>query len=321
LVSFVQTTKALKTGILTLWLVLWGIAIKAQQAYQPDFRETYPDTVQPKRLRVVAGTGVGVYTLGVGYLSAVWYKDVPRVPFHFFEDASEYLDMDKLSHGYACYHISQKSYDALHWAGMKRTKAIWWSGAFGFLLWAPIEVLDGIHDSYGFSRSDLLANAAGSLLFASQQAIFDQQVVKMKFSFFPTQYKRYEPQYQRLGRVTFFGHLYDYNAHTYWLSANIHQLTGGRTRLPRWLSVAVGMSANGMVDAFSNPTIGIDGRPLPQFERYRQWLLSIDVDFTKIRTRSRFWKKVFNEINILKIPAPALEYNRVGGFRVRPLYF
>lgn len=314
-------TKALNIRLLAAGLVCWATGALAQKAYVPDFRYTFPDSVQPKRLRTVIATELGVYAAGVTYLGAVWYKGIPRVPFHFFEDAGEYLDMDKLSHAYACYHISQKSYDALRWAGIKRSKAIWWSGAFGFALWAPIEIFDGIHDSYGFSRSDLLANAAGSLLFASQQALFDQQVVKMKFSFFPTQYKRYEAQYQRLGRVTFFGHLYDYNAHTYWLSANLHQLSGGRTRLPRWLSIAVGISANGMVDAFENPSFGIDGKPLPHFERYRQWLLSIDVDFTKIKTKSRFWKKVFNEINILKIPAPAFEYNRVEGFRVRPLYF
>jgi hypothetical protein len=83
----------------------------------------------------------------------------------------------------------------------------------------------------------------------------------------------------------------------------------------------MGMSAKGMVGAFVNPTVGINGQALPQFERYRQYLFSIDVDLTKIKTRNRFLKKVFNELNILKIPAPTLEYNQLNGWKFRPLYW
>jgi hypothetical protein len=60
---------------------------------------------------------------------------------------------------------------------------------------------------------------------------------------------------------------------------------------------------------------------MPQFDRYKQILLSVDVDLTKIKTRRQGLKKVFNALNMLKIPAPTLEWNRVDGLKFHPIYF
>lgn len=303
-----------------LLLVFFSISFGnyAQQADYVKFSEEFPDTLNRKRAWLVAGSQVGSWVVGVSFLGAVWYKDTRRVPFHFFNDSGEYLDMDKLSHAYACYHIAAKGYHAYRWAGLSNSKAIWYGGLGAFMLWLPIEVFDGLHDSYGFSKGDALANGAGSALFMIQQAVLKEQFIKMKFSFYPTNYKQFTPKYQQLGRITFYGHLYDYNAQTFWLSANLSRIFH---KAPSWLNISMGMSAKGMVDAFSNPTVGINGQALPQFERYRQYLFSIDIDLTKIKTRSRFLKKVFNELNILKIPAPTLEYNQLNGWKFRPLYW
>ena len=43
------------------------------------------------------------------------------------------------------------------------------------------------------------------------------------------------------------------------------------------------------------------------FNRYRQAYLSLDVDFTRIKTKSKILKSVFTCINVLKIPFPNLE--------------
>jgi hypothetical protein len=53
---------------------------------------------------------------------------------------------------------------------------------------------------------------------------------------------------------------------------------------------------------------------------YRQYYLSLDLDFTAIPTRSRFLKTLFKVINIIKVPSPTLELSRKG-VKAHALYF
>ena len=47
----------------------------------------------------------------------------------------------------------------------------------------------------------------------------------------------------------------------------------------------------------------------------------ISVDLTKIKTKSHFLRTIFHAVNVLKIPAPALEFNSLGKMKFRPIYF
>jgi hypothetical protein len=135
----------------------------------------------------------------------------------------------------------------------------------------------------------------------------------LKFSYMPSDYAQYRGDL--LGENWMQRIIKDYNGQTYWLSGNIHSFIRKDTWFPRWLNVAVGYGANGMLGANSNP----DG--LPYFERYRQYYLSLDVDLTKIRTNSKFLKGVFTLFGFLKIPSPTLEYNSKDHFRFHLIYF
>ena len=85
-----------------------------------------------------------------------------------------------------------------------------------------------------------------------------------------------------------------------------------QTHFPKWLNVAFGYGAEGMTGAVSNPPyIDADGKPIV-FERYRQFYLSLDVDLTRIKTKSKLLKTVFNTIGFIKIPAPSIEFNKFG---------
>jgi len=57
-----------------------------------------------------------------------------------------------------------------------------YGGMLGFMLQAPIEILDGMYEGWGFSWGDMAANAAGSGLVIGQELLFNEQVVKYKFS-------------------------------------------------------------------------------------------------------------------------------------------
>ena len=257
------------------------------------------------------------YLAGLASLQYIWYKDHEVVPFHFYNDNAGWLQLDKAGHGFSAYYQSMMGYEALRWCGVSKKKALIFGGSLGFLLQTPIEVFDGIYEGYGFSSGDIVANTLGSVLFVVQQVLWDDQIVRMKFSYAPSDYPQYLAYF--LGETPLQRFFMDYNGHTYWLSANLKKITG-IDKLPNWLNMALGYSGNGMLKEFQNPVF-FRGKPIPFVERYRQYLFSLDIDISKIPTRHRGLKTIFNWINMVKIPFPAVEINRVEGLKIRPVYF
>jgi hypothetical protein len=75
-----------------------------------------------------------------------------------------------------------------------------------------------------------------------------------------------------------------------------------------------------MLGAESNPP-EYNGEPLPDFDRYSQWFLSLDIDLTKIRTRSETARLLLNLIGYIKIPFPAVEFNRIDKVKWHWMYY
>lgn len=274
------------------------------------------DSTSKPRLNTVISSGVGAYAGGISYLSFVWYKDHKRVPFHYYNDSKGYLQMDKFGHAYAAYWESLAAYNALRWAGLTKKKALLWGGPVGFLFQLPIEIFDGLYEGWGFSWWDVGANTFGSALFTAQQAIFDEQVVIMKFSYSPSGYPKY---HHILGETPLESFFLDYNGHTHWLSANIRKITGFE-RVPSWLNLALGYSANGMIKEFENPT-WYQSKPFPHLERYRQFLFSLDIDLSRIPAKRPWVRAILKTLNVIKVPFPTIEVNRIDGLKFVPIYF
>lgn len=283
---------------------------------QPQFTKSYPDTLIKKRLYTTIGTETATYLAGLSFLSFIWYKDHERVPFHYYDDSKGYLQIDKAGHAYGAYRESYSAYYALRWAGMDKKRALIYGGPIGLIFQTPIEIFDGIHEGWGFSWYDMAANTLGSLFFITQELLFSDQLIQMKFSYSPSIYPSY---HTHLGVTHLERFFYDYNGHTYWLSGNLKRITG-INKLPPWLNLAFGYSANGMIYEFNNPVF-YNGEPFPYFERYRQFIISLDINCSKIRTNNKLLSNVLRAIDLIKIPFPAIELNRVGGIKFYPLYF
>ncbi|MCF8363695.1 MAG: YfiM family protein [Prolixibacteraceae bacterium] len=180
------------------------------------------DPVNKNMVARAATVGGVIYAGGLSYLSFIWYSDKERVPFHYYNDNSGYLQMDKMGHSFAAYGESYIAYKWLRKAGMSKTKALLYGGSMGFIMQAPIEVFDGLYKGWGFSWGDIAANTAGSLLLVGQELIFDEQVLRYKISFSPSEMSKNSHGY--LGDNLFENFAYDYNGHTYWLTqlANMH---------------------------------------------------------------------------------------------------
>jgi hypothetical protein len=173
-----------------------------------------------------------------------------------------------------------------------------------------VEILDGFSSGWGFSIGDLSANTAGSLIVITQELAWNEQRIVLKYSFQQSEYAKYNSNL--LGKNLQQKLVKDYNWQTYWLSVNLYSFMNHQTKFPKWLNLALGYGANGMVGARTNPAIiDASGNAL-YFDRYRQFYLSLDIDLTRIKTRSKILKTVFNTIGFIKFPAPALEFNKNG---------
>jgi hypothetical protein len=286
----------------------------AQSAYTLE-AETAKDSLNTfsRRLPWYAAGAATVYVGGLVLLNQAWYKEKDRTSFHWFNDAREWRQMDKAGHFWGAFHESRLGVDLLRKAGVPEKKAIWYGGALGFVLQTPIEYFDGRSPDYGASLTDIAANAAGSLAIIGQQLAWGELRATPKYSFHRTKYAPLRPNVLGNGASEEF--LKDYNGQTYWLSVDLAKFLPPSSRWPKWLNPALGLGAEEMVynDADSNLAIGL--------RAYRQYYLSIDLNWQAIPTRSKFLRSAFYVLNIFKFPAPALEYNRRQGWKMHGLYY
>jgi hypothetical protein len=259
-----------------------------------------------------------LYAASITGLYFAWYKDYPQSSIHLFNDGGEWMQMDKCGHTVTTCYISRIGYSTYRWAGIGEKKAAWFGGLLGFAYMLNIEILDGFSSGWGFSPGDLAANTLGSMIFIGQQLGWHEQRFSLKYSCHQTQYWQYRPDL--LGDNLIQNMIKDYNGHSYWISGNISSFLPERSKFPKWLNIAVGYGAEGMTGAFSN-TASQNGQPVPVFTRYQKFFLSADIDLTKIPTRSKVLRGIFNVLSFIKIPAPALEYNTLGQFKAYLLYY
>ena len=246
-----------------------------------------------------------------------YFESTESVRFHFYNDNSGYLLVDKLIHSYYSYITSNIWYQGLTKAGVNKDQALVLGGTIGFILLTPKEVFDGFTKDGGFSWGDMLANAAGPALFVGQELLFDEQIFKYKFSFSRSEYADQSNGY--LGKTMTPSYFRDYNGHTYWLSINASKIFP-ETKVPGWINIAVGYSANGMFGKYENKD-SYKGVEIPETQRYRQFLLSLDVDWSKIKVNSKFLRLMLNGMNFIKVPFPAFDINSKGHLKGYWIYF
>lgn len=324
--------------ILVSILSFFCVTLLAQEQEKIPFFEK-ADQFHAKRFWVVTGVGAATYTGTMIGLNELWYKDFEKTSFQFYDDRGEWNDMDKAGHAFSAYNQSRLFFEGARWMGLKRRTSMWIGVGMGTLLQGSIEILDAHSAKWGFSVADIAYNTLGCGLFAGQELLWKEQRFIMKVSSSPINYSS-DPilsvdgnDSSSLERYTnrLFGSSYpssflkDYNAQTIWLSGNIHAFTKNEhSKIPKWLNVAVGYGAGNLYGGFGNNWTEGDAiykLSSEEFPRYRQFYLSLDIDLTRIKTKNRFLRTVFQVVNMIKIPAPTLEYNTLGQWKFHPVYF
>lgn len=284
-----------------------------------------PPHFDKKRFVGVSGTYVAAWTGAIVALNEIWYKNYPKSSFHTFDDSREWLQVDKIGHGYSAYQLSRIFGNCLKWSGLNRKKCAWIGGVSGIVSQSVIEILDGYSAKWGFSWSDMIANGVGSTLYTGQEVLWGEQRILFKFSTHRIQYPAgvLEDRARNLYGTTAFELIFkDYNAQTYWFSTNLRSFFPD-SKIPKWLNIAVGYGADGMYGGFENKWIDeargqqYDRTDIP---RLRQFFISPDIDLSRINTKSGLVNWFFRSFN-LKIPMPALEFRSDQSMKFHALYF
>ncbi len=285
-----------------------------------SFSQTEKDSlINYKRRKIVLVTGAGALTVGsLVYLNQQWYAQYNTGKFHFFNDNAEWLQMDKAGHAWTNYQTSRLMMQGFEWAGFTKKQKLIYGGGIGLVYMTVVECFDGYSAGWGFSWGDEVANVLGSGLAVGQDILFKEQRLQLKLSYAPSGLAQYNPRL--LGSSFTSQLLKDYNGQTYWLSINPSAFIKKQNKLPKWLNVAFGYSAFGMTNAKTNmEVVGTDGN-IYFFNRERRFYFSLDVDLTRIKTKSKVLKSIFSVFNMIKFPAPALQYSNKG-FKGYWLYF
>ena len=301
---------------------------------------------------------MGAYTIGsLSFLDLIWYHPYQSTSFHFFNDNAQWCQMDKCGHAFSTYSSARLVTGAMNWAGFKTkpfnasvghlsARGLKWAGfseresiligqTFGLLYLSSVEILDGFSKEWGFSWGDEAANFVGGFAFSLQEFYWKEQRIQLKFSDHQTSFPSYRPHV--LGANFLEKIIKDYNGQTYWVSVNVASFLKKDTKFPNWINLAFGYGATNMVSGKSNVIVYPDGTTtansvnnqtelisangqIDYFYRYRKYYVSLDIDLTKLKTKSRVLKGIFSVVNSFKLPFPTIEFDKYGT-HFSPFYF
>ncbi|MDX1408734.1 MAG: DUF2279 domain-containing protein [Saprospiraceae bacterium] len=330
-----RVAHALKRVILLSAVIV--LVVPGLQAQHTGFLAR-PDSLDQTRFWVATGATAAIYTGTVIGLNEIWYDQYARTSFHFFNDWGEWKNMDKMGHLYTAYFESQWLYSIARWTGVQERPSTWIGAGMGVVLQSTIEVLDGFSEKWGFSIPDFAFNVLGAGTFFAQQRLWSEQRILLKVSGTPRQYPPIEiPSASNGGSTTlrarandlygtgfFERFIKDYNEQTVWASVNLSAFVKTGPQFPGWLNIAFGYGAENLFGGFEN-TWEDEGRIYilddPRYDRYGQFYLAPDIDFSRIPSKSPLVRTLLGMLNVIKLPAPALEINRVDGVRFHLIHF
>ena len=323
MVSFVHSQQATGPVLMRPETTAGRLTKPAIQDSVP-FQDSSTRAADKTKLLLVAGLHAAFWTGSYSALDKTWYSQYPRSSFHFFNDNSEWEQMDKFGHAWTAYNVAGASAKLWQWTGLSRNRSAVYGGLSAVAYQSIIEIQDGFSAEWGFSWGDMTANVVGAAAFMAQDIGWHDQRIQIKMSYWPYDYS----SDLKVRRNQLFGSglaervLKDYNSQTYWASINMHSFFPAAS-VPAWLNIAIGYSADGMLGGTVNRWTDKQGNAFDRTDipRIRRFFLAPDIDLTKIKTNSKLLRTVFFTLNVLKFPLPALELNSKGKWTVHALYY
>ncbi len=265
------------------------------------------DSVQKNKFWLTTGLNTGLWVGTITTLNFAWYKGYEKSKFHFFNDGHEWQQMDKMGHASVSWLFANTTASLYQKTGLSTKKSAVLGSLFSIGYMTTFECLDAYNTNWGFSWQDIGANTIGTGLFFFQSYFWEEQKIKLKFSTHQTDLAMLRPNV--LGNSFSTRLLKDYNGQTYWLTASPFNFNSRKHEKLNWLGLAFGYSINHQLYGNGDTYIIANINQTITYTPYRQYFLSLDVDFEKIPVKSKFLKVMFKGLNFIKIPFPALEYS------------
>lgn len=262
----------------TLFILLLTFILFIQSAFSQT-SDSIPSAINKQKFKKILAAELVAYSATMIGLNQLWYANYERNAFQFFDDDAEWNQMDKIGHFGSAYYLGYMQIKILKSCGYTTKKSMLLGGATGFIFLTSVEILDGFSAAWGASPGDVIANSAGYAFLVAQELAWKEQRIMLKFSMTPSPYAKYRPNL--LGKNFQEQLLKDYNAQTYWLSLNIGSFMKSHPQFPKWLNVADGYGADGMISAETDKS----GNLNQSFSRSRQFYLSLDLDLHRIKTK------------------------------------
>ncbi|MCB0820406.1 MAG: DUF2279 domain-containing protein, partial [Bacteroidetes bacterium] len=146
---------------------------------------------------------------------------------------------------------------------------------------------------------------------------FGGQILLLRYSFMNTPEPNIRPDL--LGKTQTERMLKNYNGQTYWISFPLKKMLAPNSGFPDWLCLSAGHSISGYSNADGTAPVNLCGDPFYNSRSSHEWKLSLDIDLSRIKWRSRFWKAFTSTVRWIKIPAPVLSFNAKNGVLFTPI--
>jgi uncharacterized protein YfiM (DUF2279 family) len=268
--------------------------------------KTYSDSLD-KRKVVLTSSAIGATWAGsMTGLYQLWYKNTERSAFHTIDDSRSWLQMDKLGHVYTAWRIGDLCGEQFKRSGINHRKAALIGSLIGLGYQSTLEIFDGHSAEWGFSWADMASNTAGSIAYYGQEILWAEQRFKMKFSYHPTNYAMFRPNV--LGKTHAERLFKDYNGQSYWISFCPADFSES-IKIPRWLNLSLGYSVDEKLKGDEEIYSDINSNGLPvTFYSKREFLLSLDIDLSRIPVKNKFLRSALKQLNHLKVPMPTIRF-------------
>ncbi len=299
----------LRNLFVTLSLILTCSAYSQRSFITPS------DTLNKPRLIGMSASIGTVWSGSMIGLWQIWYKDVEKTGWHTFDDSKNWLQMDKVGHFYTAYKLNSLCSSMYRWTGVNRKKSVLIGTGISLGYQATLEMFDAYSDEWGFSWADVTSNIAGTATYLVQDLVWEEERIIPKFSYHPTEFAEIRPEV--LGSNFAESLLKDYNGQSYWLSFNLSKFAP-ESKIPKWLCVSFGYSAHaklvGSEEMYYDPVGNFT------YRSSREYLFSLDIDFSALNIKRPWVKTMVKQLNYLKIPFPTL-VSRDGTVYLKPFYF
>lgn len=212
-----------------------------------------------------------------------WWKDASN-PFTFHAEGwfnNPQLGIDKAGHLFTSYFYFHTFRNLMLWGGYDQSTALWWAAGGSAFFAISVEVGDGVSE-YAFDYQDLVLNLGGIGYGMLQTEIPFLKNFNLKWSYVPRDGYRFPPRFTER-----------YDAHTYWLTVNVHNLLPPSVQpyWPEFIQVAAGY--------------GVDDRVTK-----RELVVGLDLNLEAFSVDNQELALLQKTLNMFHYPAPAVKFTQ-----------